>query len=133
MRILFICKFNRFRSKVAEAYFKKININKKIKVKSAGIIGGSPIDRFAKKISRKNGIIITGKPQGLTSDLLIWQDIIVNVADDVPSKLFLKNKEYGKKLLNWNIKDAKDNNEKEYQEVITKIVKNCDKLNQTLK
>ena len=36
MKILFICKYNRFRSRVAAAYFKKINKNSKIKVESAG-------------------------------------------------------------------------------------------------
>jgi protein-tyrosine-phosphatase len=34
MNILFACKHNRLRSKVAEALFRKYNKNKKIKVKS---------------------------------------------------------------------------------------------------
>ena len=45
--ILFVCKYNRFRSRVAEAYFKKINKNKNISVKSAGIIKGNlPLDKI---------------------------------------------------------------------------------------
>ncbi len=30
MNIIFVCKYNRFRSRVAEAYFKKINKDKNI-------------------------------------------------------------------------------------------------------
>ena len=36
-KILFVCKFNRFRSKVAEAYFKKINRNRRIKERRFGL------------------------------------------------------------------------------------------------
>ena len=36
--ILFVCKHNVFRSKIAEAYFKKVNQNREINAKSAGII-----------------------------------------------------------------------------------------------
>ena len=43
MKILFICKYNAFRSKVAESYFNKMNKNKKIKAFSRGfIMGGAP-------------------------------------------------------------------------------------------
>ena len=38
MKILFICKHNRFRSKVAEAIFNRLNRNKKIIGESAGIL-----------------------------------------------------------------------------------------------
>jgi len=36
MKILFVCKYNRFRSQFAEKYFRRINKN--LKVSSAGII-----------------------------------------------------------------------------------------------
>ena len=36
MKILFVCKYNRFRSKVAEAMFNFYNSNKKNEAKSAG-------------------------------------------------------------------------------------------------
>jgi len=38
MKILFVCKHNRFRSKVAEAFFNKLKKNKKIKAESAGLV-----------------------------------------------------------------------------------------------
>ena len=47
-KILFICRHNRFRSKIAEGYFNKINKN--VKVKSAGIFIGNPLDKTQTKI-----------------------------------------------------------------------------------
>ena len=38
MKILFVCRHNRFRSKVAEAIFNKLNKNKEIQIESAGLI-----------------------------------------------------------------------------------------------
>ena len=101
MNILFVCRYNRFRSKIAEAYFKKISKNRRIKVKSAGIfIGSYPLDRIQVNLAKKFGIIIKGKPQGLSTDLLKWEDIIVNVANDVPNSLFQDNvKIYKKKSI----------------------------------
>ena len=54
MNILFVCRYNRFRSRTAEAYFKKINKNKKIKVKSAGIFKGNyPLSPIQVKTGKK--------------------------------------------------------------------------------
>jgi protein-tyrosine-phosphatase len=107
--VLFICKYNRFRSKVAEAYFKKITseYDQKFKAKSAGIIKGSyPLDSNQKKIAKKMGIEINNPPQGLSVELLRWTDIIVIVADNVPQMLFRNQKRYGKRVIHWNIADA---------------------------
>ena len=47
MKILFICRHNRFRSKIAEAYFNKINKNKNLIAKGAGIFPGKyPFEYF---------------------------------------------------------------------------------------
>ena len=106
--VLFICKYNRFRSKVAEAYFKKITANySEFKAKSAGIIKGSyPLDSNQKKIAKQMGIDINNPPQGLSVELLRWSDIIVIVADNVPTMLFRNQKRYGKRVIHWNIPDA---------------------------
>lgn len=90
MRILFICKYNRFRSRIAEAYFKKINRNKNIKVSSGGIIIGIPVAKTVKRIAKKLGFRIFGKPKGIREDLLVKTDLLVIVANDVPSYLFAK-------------------------------------------
>ena len=53
MNIIFVCKYNRFRSRVAEAYFNKINRNKNIHAYSRGVIRGDyPLDKI-KEVSKK--------------------------------------------------------------------------------
>ena len=128
--ILFICKYNRFRSKIAEALFNKLNKNKKFKAKSAGVIKGYPISREIINASKKAGIRIKGKPKGLSTVLLKWADLTTLVADDVPPKIFSKN--YTKKLILWKIKDT-DSKDKDMQGVIKKIEKNIKNLIKNLK
>jgi len=127
MNILFICRYNRFRSRIAAAYFKKINKNKSIKVDSAGLIKGNPVDRIQKKFSRDLGVDISGKPKGLSTKLIQWQDMIVNVADDVPKATFKDNRKYGKKMISWRIKDT-GNDEAKVKRLVRKIMRKVDKL-----
>lgn len=101
MNILFVCKYNRFRSKVAEAYFKKINKNKNLKAESAGLIYDRPTDQKQKNFAKKYGIALKGKSRLLNLNLLKNQDLIVITADDVPKMLFNK-----KKVLIWKIPDS---------------------------
>ena len=71
VNILFICKHNRFRSKVAEAFFKKYNKNSKYEGYSAGLIPGPyPLDKEQTKVAKKFGIKLTGKPKPITTNLL---------------------------------------------------------------
>jgi|SRR3989344_3870381 len=121
--ILFVCKYNRFRSKIAEDLFDQINKNKSYKAKSAGIIRGSPINSKQAIICRKKNIILRNPPRGISSKLLKWQDVLVIVADDVPTSLFKDNVNYGKKLIAWRIPDAKRDNEKEIM-IIIKMIEN---------
>jgi len=131
MKILFVCKNNRFRSKIAEAYFKKINKNKNIKFSSAGIFRGSPIKKQTKEIIKKFNIIIKGKPRTISTDLLKKQDLIIIVANDVPKSIF--NKKYFKKIKIWKIPDSYIVNKKKIEKIIKKIIKKVDKLNRRLK
>lgn len=126
--ILFVCRYNRFRSKIAENYFNKINKNAKFRAKSAGIIKGSDIDSSQKKIAKSLGIDISGFPNGLSTKLLRWQDIIVIVADDVPKEIFKDNPKYGKELVIWKIPDAKTNDDVETKLIIKSIKSRVDKL-----
>ena len=64
VNILFVCRYNRFRSRIAEAYFNKINKNKNVKAKSAGLIKGSPLNPRTVKVAKKFGLDIRGKTQG---------------------------------------------------------------------
>lgn len=120
MNILFICKHNKFRSKIAEAFFKKLNKNKGYKIKSAGIIRGRHVNRKLKNYAKENGIHITSNPKSLTTNLVRWADLIILVADDVPESIF-KNKE----IKVWKISDAdieeKEKIKKIIQEIRTKV------------
>ena len=131
MKILFICKYNRFRSRIAEAYFRKINKNKKIISGSAGIFQGSyPLDRTQVRVAKELGINIEGKPRAISTDLLRNIDLIIIVANDVPESLFSSK---NRKIIKWNISDVrKGREEKEDRKVIIKIMKKVDKLNKKL-
>ena len=129
MKILFVCKYNVFRSRTAEAYFKKINKNKKIRVASAGPINGSGHNCSENQLKalREEGIKFISRPKGLTLKMLLKQDLIIIVADDVPKSLF-DNKNIVKKVVQWKIPDVLDNNKKKSHETIQKIKKNVEKL-----
>ena len=131
--ILFICKYNRFRSRVAESIFNKLNKNKDYQVKSAGIIGGAPIDVLERDICKKQEINIGGTPQGLSTSLLRWQDVTIVVADDVPISIFKDNKRYGKELITWSILDNKNCNKKEILDIVELINKKVKKYIKGLK
>ena len=120
MNTLFICRYNRFRSVLAEAFFKKLNKNKKNKVKSAGLIKGSPISEETKEIAKGYNLKIKKNPEAISSQILIWQDIIIITADNVQPIIF-KNQKNVKKLTLWKIKDS-NNYTKSYE--IAKIIKN---------
>jgi len=118
--ILFICKHNRFRSKIAEAIFKKLNKNRNFKVKSAGIIKSMQINLLQNKLARKLGIIINNGSTGISAKLLSWADIIIIAADDVPISFFNEQKK-NKKLILWKIPDSKRNNIKNIIKIIKMI------------
>ena len=128
MKILFVCKYNRFRSKVAEAYFRKINKNNKIKVASVGIFKGIPTPEKVINIGKKLGIKISKNTKGLREEYLNEFDIIVVVADNVP-KYFFKG---AKKVVKWNIPDVSHDDTKNIEKIMKKIFKKVNKLNKRL-
>jgi len=135
MKILFICKYNAFRSRVAEEYFKKINQNKEIKVISRGLIMDGKADEEQRKIAKELlDIDILGKePEPLNLDDLINSDRIIIAADDVPAIMFnyslvsLK-----RKISFWKIKDEQKKNKKNIRKTILLIKNKVDKLNREL-
>tara|TARA_Y100000310_G_scaffold343080_1_gene449101 strand:- start:2268 stop:2678 length:411 start_codon:yes stop_codon:yes gene_type:complete len=123
MKILFICRHNRFRSKVAEAYFKKINKNRNLKSESAGIfIGSYPFDKDELKIEKKLGIKIKGKPRGISTKLLRWQDLIVAITDDLPKGLF-NYESYKNKVVVWKFPDNISGKKRDIEKTIKGIMK----------
>jgi len=136
--ILFICKHNLFRSKVAETYFNEINKDKTIKAKSAGIIKGNLLNKdhknafnLEKAIAKRFKINIKNKITGSSISLLKKQDLIILVADDVPKILF-NNREYIRKVISWRIKDYDFSGEENISQVIMQIMKKVNKLNKQL-
>lgn len=120
MKILFICKHNRFRSRVAASYFNKINKNPNNEAKGAGIYSDySSLDKSEVSIAKKMGVNISGKPKKVNNKLLKWQGRIIIVADDV-KKSQIKN--YDKyKITIWKIHDVDD--AKDVRKAIIKTVK----------
>lgn len=104
--LLFVCRYNRFRSVLAHAFFTKYNTNKQIIVKSAAPIKGRHFSQEVKQLAREFQLTLKNKPEGLTSDLMAWQDITIIVADDVSETLFDKNKAEGKHVIVWGIQDT---------------------------
>ena len=130
--ILFVCKHNRFRSKVAEAFFKRYNKNESYKAYSAGLLpGGYPLDKIQIKVAKEFGINLKGKPKPISMDLLVKTNIVVIVADNVPSEIF-HNKKYSREEIVWKIADTKNNNPKEVYDIIKKIEKRVEHLVESL-
>jgi len=121
MKILFVCKYNRFRSKIAEAFFNKLNTNKNIIVQSAGIFQGSPIGNTVKDIAKEFNLTLTIPRKTINEDMLKQFDNIILVANDVPLSLF--NHDFCKKVIKWDIHDTEDDNNKEIKKIFKEIKK----------
>jgi len=120
MKILFVCKHNRFRSQLSNGFFKKYNKNKKIISDSAGIFKGDSIPFNVKKIARENKILV-GKPKSISEKLLRQIDWVVISADNVPASLFTKKNI--KKVLVWRIPDTSQENFSEIKRILKMIEK----------
>lgn len=135
-KILFVCKHNMFRSKIAEIYFKKINRNKDIVATSAGLIRGySPLEKREVIIAKEFGINLRGKPRGLSVDLVRKQNLIIIVANDVPN--IFNNKSYidfkKTKVIVWKIPDDPGaKNLDKLRRIIKSIMKKIEELNNNL-
>ncbi len=128
MKILFICKHNRFGSKVAEALFKKYNENKNIEVKSRGIIKDVDVAESVVEIMKKKEIEIDKKSRPVSRKEIINSDLIVIVADNVPESIF-ENKDVEK----WDIRDASSSDLEDTGFVVDKIEEKIKNLIKELK
>ncbi len=135
MNILFICKYNAFRSRIAEEYFRKINRNPKIKTASRGFIMGGNSDADQRGIAKNLlGVnIAKRKPMPITLQKLKEADLIVVVANDIPVIMFnytLVN--LTKKILIWKIKDEQKRNKNNIKNIVLQIKKKVEKLNKEM-
>lgn len=127
MRILFLCEHNRFRSKVAETIFNRLNKNSKIKTKSAGtkpdyLLVARNVKKALKRFGAKR---INPHPKKLTKSMIKEADLIVIIANNIK----LNKKDAGrKKVLVWKISDTSQNNYKGILKRTKEIVKRVKKL-----
>lgn len=113
-KILFVCKHNIFRSRVAEMFFNKLNHNKNYNASSAGLIRWKKRDLKGvegflaeKKVAKKHGLSLKVKSKSINSSILKKTDILIIVANDVPASIFKKERSFNGKLIVWSIKDVK--------------------------
>jgi protein-tyrosine-phosphatase len=127
--ILFICKWNRFRSNSAEAIFNHLNKNQKHQARSGGLFPGVAVTDDIIIAGKKLGIKITKKQQGLNHKLLMWADKIIIVANDVPPSIFIQLKENdGKEIIKWDIKDVVGTNVDKRKTTLKEIKNRVEKL-----
>ncbi|MEA3329423.1 MAG: hypothetical protein U9Q06_01645 [Nanoarchaeota archaeon] len=125
MKILFVCKHNRFRSKIAEAAFKKLNKNKAIKSYSAGIFKGIPVHQNIISIGKSLNLQISKQTKSLDEKFMKSIDKVIIVANNVPKEIF-KNKV--RPVTVWEIPDTNQNNKKLIDKISKQIISKVEKL-----
>ena len=127
MNILFVCKHNRFRSKVAEALFLIDNKNKSIKAKSAGIVLDFTRPYIAdnvKKVLEGKGIKnFDEKIRKINSFDIKWADKIIVVGDNINQGIFPK-----EKVIMWKIRDADEGDLEMIRKIINQIEEKVESL-----
>jgi len=129
MKILFVCKYNRFRSQIAEQFFKKYSKDKNISARSAGIFKGLyPLNKTESNSAKEFGIEIKKEPEAISIEVLRNIDVVVIVANDVPKELFLYEGGYLQEVEKWEIPDNFDGNQDRIKRIIRKIELNVKDL-----
>ena len=119
MKILFICKHNRFRSKVAEVIFNKLNKNKENKTESYGLgFQNYYVAENVVKVMREKGYEIKGRPRKLKKDKINNYDLLVIVADNVDKKEF---DGFKGRLIKWEIPDCNASEIEKIKEIVNGI------------
>ena len=138
MKILFVCKYNRFRSKVAEAIFNSLNKNKEIKAESAGMtvdVIRPYIEPMVLDIVNKKGYAMKdSRSRQLTRELIEKGnfDLIIISANNVEPEFFYKiDKKI--KVIQWPVKDCSSLDEECIINSVNEIESNVKKLVKELK
>lgn len=113
-----MCKHNRFRSKSAEALFRKYNKNPRVLAESAGTLGSlhKTSDAVKKVLAERGANIFNDTPRVLTSEMLKEFDKIIIVADNVSSEGFPSDKTEV-----WEISDTGEHVLEDIRPVVDKI------------
>lgn len=120
MNILFVCKHNRFRSKVAEALWHALVKDERFAVKSAGIARDAMRAYVAANVYRaveeRGAKIVDEQSHAVSEQAIRWAECIVVVADNVDIRMFP-----AEKTEVWKIRDA-DESELEKIRVSTRAI-----------
>lgn len=133
MKILFICKHNVFRSRVAEEAMKRISNHD---ITSGGVIRyDGNMNKAQQEVCKEFGLVLPNQSKTLDLRNLREQDLIIIVADDVPQAIF-DHPEYNlKEIRRWEIEDVdsryleKDNIRNIVERIIEKVEELNDELN----
>jgi protein-tyrosine-phosphatase len=77
MNLLFVCHGNRYRSPFAEGLMRELCL--KVSCKSAGVklpIGNFGVAKPSRDAALRRGVVLTGRSQGTSVELLAWADTI---------------------------------------------------------
>ncbi len=135
-KIIFVCKHNVFRSRVAEEYFKKINKNPNVEAVSRGLVMGGNSDAEQREISKKllNVDIAKHGPISLNFGEMARADSIFVVANDIPGIIFDYQKiKIQAKVTIWKIPDEQRRNKKNITRIVLMIKRKVEELNKNLK
>ena len=127
MKILFICKHNKFRSKVAEAIFNKLNKNKNIVAESAGSVGSihKTPEIVVKILKERSYDTKRTEARKFKLSKINDFDIIIIVASNVDPLFF---KGFKGKIIHWKISDCPEEDIKGVKRRINEIEKKVKKL-----
>ena len=125
-KILFLCVENAGRSKMAEAFGKKMGIN----CESAGTVPATEVNENVRKAMEEKGIPIdTGTPRMLSKDMIDNSDLIVimgcSVEESCPAPLARAMK---KKVVDWGLDDPKNQPIEKVRELRDQIEKKVSEL-----
>ena len=123
--ILFLCRYNRFRSKIAEAYFNKKS--KKRAAKSAGFFPGIPLSKEILDCANSFGLKLSNTTHGVNHKLIMWSNkiIVIDNANSLPLfEDYIKNDK--KKVIRWNIPDIEGSSMDKRKDTVQRIIKKID-------
>jgi protein-tyrosine-phosphatase len=133
MKILFICKHNVFRSRVAEEAMKRISNHD---ITSGGVIRyDGNMNKEQREVCKEFDLILPNQSKTLDLGNLREQDLIIIVADDVPQAIF-NHPEYNlKEIRRWEIEDVDSRylEKKKIRNIVGEIVKKVEELNDEFK
>lgn len=120
MNILFVCKHNRFRSKVAEAIFNSL-VNGKARAESRGLFLDEIrpyVEESVINVMKDKGYEISGKPKQLGFQEMKNFDVLAVISNGIEKEFF---DNFKKKILIWNISDTDAKDIVRIKEIVNEI------------